>query len=115
MPKRKKKITNITPYLFASEFETKQRKLLIKLFNSWPGSDEQKIRNIDTIEHSHERMVIFLIVFAKTQNRTLASNFEKKWQHFYDPFFGGPKKKDLGNKRFSPFKVRAGQFLDSGS
>ena len=44
-PKEKNK-PNISPFLFASDYELKQREHFIKLLNNWPGPDEQKIRNL---------------------------------------------------------------------
>ena len=114
MPKRKKKITNITPYLFASEFETKQRKLLIKLFNSWPGPDEQKIRNLGLFTNRLQLMRILFMneLYTKILDVTGdAMEFGTRWgqnivlwqnfQGVYEPYNIG--RQIIGFDTFSGF------------
>jgi len=114
MPKKKKKITNITQYLFASEFETKQRKNLINLFNNWPGPDEQKIRNLGLFTNRLQLMRILFMneLYTKILD-TLGDVMEfgtrwgqnlVLWQNFmgvYEPY--NMSRKIIGFDTFSGF------------
>tara|TARA_B100001057_G_scaffold500025_1_gene613034 strand:+ start:2777 stop:3595 length:819 start_codon:yes stop_codon:yes gene_type:complete len=113
--KRKKNKPNISPFLFASDYELKQREHFIKLYNNWPGPDEQKIRNLGLFTNRLSLMRILFMneLYTKILDVTGdAMEFGTRWgqnivlwQNFkgiYEPY--NVSRKIIGFDTFSGLK-----------